>query len=476
MRNKYNQTFIVKGLLVLAFVFFIIELFYSEGSIYGGDSYTHYLFARWAFNHPDNLLNHWAKPLFTLFAAPFAFWGFKGIMLFNITTCALSTYFTIAIAQKLKYKNRPILIFFSTFAPIYILIMFSGLTEAFFSLLLIASIYFFIDKKYLIATIIISFIPFVRSEGTLFIAWFFVLLILKKRFKFIPFLFAGVVLYSVLGKFISGDLLWLIHQNPYTTTGSVYGSGSGLFYFQNIQNSFGWISFIFAIIGIISIIYFQFIRKTETIDQDEIRFNEFFVIGSSAIIYFAFHSIVWAYGWLSVLGDVRFMAGIVPLIALLALNGFNISTKKIKNQKWIISIGTLIAATIIATSLQKHVLPVKIEGQDRAMVEAIKWIKNSGIPYPKIIFYNPIVPVITDEDPFCRSKMQEKVANADIPERDIPKNTILIWDNHFAANEGRLSRNSLIGNPNFQLLKEVNSDTNNEDLDQKNSISIFIRK
>ncbi len=62
----------------------IFIVFYFNGTGNEADSINHFLYAHYAPPHPELYLNHWAKPLFTLLASPFAQFGFIGIKLFNI--------------------------------------------------------------------------------------------------------------------------------------------------------------------------------------------------------------------------------------------------------------------------------------------------------------------------------------------------------------------------------------------------------
>lgn len=464
-------------LLVFSTLLFMVLSIFSEGGLYGGDSYQHYLIAKYAFAHPENFLNHWGKPLFTLLASPFAYFGFHAMMLFNILVCASASYLTLLTARKLKLQNMPLSIVFTMFTPVYILLMFSGLTEAVFSLLLIASVYLFMNKKYIPVAILISLIPFVRSEGLMFVAWFFVLLLVKRQYKSIPFLLFGVLFYSLFGGFISGNFFWLISDNPYKASGSVYGHGSLFQYVVGVPSTFGVLVFLLAVLGLLVIgsAYFK------SGDQDEVKkevcFNELFVISLSAIGYFCFHSIVWWQGWLSVLGDPRFMAAIVPLVAVMGLKGFNTLVSLVSKTKLRMGITVTLAGVVIAVGLNRHQLPVRLKGEDKTVKQAADWMIVQGYDKNPVVFFNPIVPVLLDKDPFDPSQMQSSVSNPDKPEVGVRKNMIMVWDSHFSAFEGKIPLYQMLANPNYQLLKMVSPNPAFKifgDLDFQ--VAVFIRK
>ena len=103
--NFIKQTsFFYYSLAVIAILLLIVCLIF-EGTGGGGDSVFHFQYAKFAWQHPENFFNHWAKPLYTIFAFPFAQFGFVGIKVFNVLMSLVSTYFTYKILQHFKTAN-----------------------------------------------------------------------------------------------------------------------------------------------------------------------------------------------------------------------------------------------------------------------------------------------------------------------------------------------------------------------------------
>ena len=92
------------GLLVASFSYLLFAAFQSEGSYGGADSFMHYYFAKYAFEQPHLLLDHWGKPLFTLMSAPFAQLGFIGIRVFNILCGLSAAWLAFSSSRKLGIK------------------------------------------------------------------------------------------------------------------------------------------------------------------------------------------------------------------------------------------------------------------------------------------------------------------------------------------------------------------------------------
>jgi hypothetical protein len=70
-----------------------------NGTADEGDSVEHFLYAKYAFIHPENFVNHWAKPVFVWIAAPFAQLGFSGVKFLNVSCWALQLVFIVRIAR-----------------------------------------------------------------------------------------------------------------------------------------------------------------------------------------------------------------------------------------------------------------------------------------------------------------------------------------------------------------------------------------
>jgi hypothetical protein len=94
------------GLLLslISFLFLSVVAFSTNTTGDSGDSVMHYLFSRYAPEHPHLFFHHWAKPVFVLLSSPFSQFGFKGIMMFNILCITLTMYFSYRIAEYLELK------------------------------------------------------------------------------------------------------------------------------------------------------------------------------------------------------------------------------------------------------------------------------------------------------------------------------------------------------------------------------------
>ena len=295
----------LKGILFATFAFFIlccVIAFRYDGTGDTGDAVQHFQFAQYAFKHPENFFSHWAKPLFTLFAAPFAQFGFVGIKIFNSLNAALTLFLTYRIALKLRLSCAWLVFVILATCSQYFTLIFSGLTEHFSALLLVAVIWLFLRKKYAWATLIVSFLPFVRSEGLLLIGITALFLMAEKRGRVLPLLAVGHLVYSVAGWFFFHDLLWVFNRIPYASL-SAYGHGSWYHFIDRMYYATGLPQFCLWILGSLGGFFYLFSKK-ETPQYKRVWgliFGYFFVLLIA-------HSAFWYFGIFNSFGLARVMS------------------------------------------------------------------------------------------------------------------------------------------------------------------------
>lgn len=432
--------------IVSATITFILA-YLSEGTYESGDSINHFLIAKYAFKHPELLLDHWGKPFFTLLASPFAQFGFIGINTFNILCATTTGYIGYLLAQKLELKNAWLAPLFILFVPIYYVTLISGLTEPLFALVLIASICLYAYNKKNAAAIVLSVLPFIRTEGFLLLPILGVLLIKEKNAKAFLLLGTGTLIYSIIGGIYFNDFLWILHNNPYKGAKHIYGSGS-LFHFID-KNEF-ILGIPLVVLFILGVLFLFIDLKTTTTAKNELRF----LICLSFTVYFIAHSIFWWKGIVGSLGLIRVMAGVTPLAALLALLGFEKTTDWIQNAKIKMTVTLLISMAIIIMPFKQHAFPRPLGYEDKVVQQACEWVKDEKLTNNKIYYLYPYVAIFLNLDPFDKNKCD---AIWGLPAKEIknlPSGTLIIWDSHLAANEGGMALSSIHYPEEIKLLNK----------------------
>lgn len=463
MLNKISDK--IKLLLLLLGLFFLFFLlsFFASGTFDSGDGIRHYLVSRYSFKHPDLFLYSWGKPFFTLLSSPFSQFGLLGVNVFNIFCALLSSFLCFKIAKLLKLEYPFLVILFLCFTPIYFPTINSGLTEPFFGLILISSIYLMFRNNYFWATLLVSFLPFVRTEGNLILPFFFIILLYRKKFLFAPMLAFGTIAYSIVGYFYFKDIFWIKHQNPYTGSNyNIYGQGD-LFHFVNTHD-FIWgpgLGILF-LLGCVAAIFLLFsnVKKRNAEEQNNLfLFEELFLIYGSFFVYFIAHSVFWWKGLAGSLGLIRVLAGVMPCSALICLRGFNLIMLPFFQRNKFIEFGIIFVWLffILSNPFKQEYFPYKLDSEQVLVKEAGDWFKQSPFTKQKVYYLYPYLAHVLNVDSFDPNKVGElwglypSIKQWGIGV--IPDSSIVFWDGHFGPNECAIPLDSILNDPHFELIK-----------------------
>lgn len=446
-----NKTLAPVVLLITAIVLIVVQ-WLSTGVSGETDSITHYHFARYAFKYPAFFLNHWGKPLFTILAAPLSQFGYTGAIAFNLL-CGLSGgWFAYLIAKRMEYRHAWAAIIFTVFTPLYLFTMFSSLTEILFSLVLLIAIYLFVSKRFIWAAVIISLIPFARTEGVMYIILFIPALLWMKQYKAIPFLLTGFLFFSLIGIPQYNDFFWFFTQMPYSlNSSSLYGSGSFWYYFGMLDYTMNYPLLILGITGLAFMLVnlkkgLKSIRDVKTVTL-------YFLIMPAFFGFVLAQSYLWWKG-LGILASTRFMACVLPLSAIIAVSGFEWVMEKAKTSKIIyFLLGAFILSIVVYKPFTYGEVPRKTGINFAVMEKLTAWLKESPYKNHKAVYTDPMFPFYMDIDPYDQQRCFQvfNYENTD-PASMLQAGELLIWDAQFAGYEGRLSYDSLIKNNNLRLL------------------------
>jgi hypothetical protein len=417
------------GLLGTFFIVMFALAYFSEGTIESGDSYQHYIMSRYSFRHPQLFLDLWAKPFFTLLSAPFAQFGFLGINVFNILCAMLTGYFSYRIARMLDIKIPLLAVLFVVCAPVYFVVIISGLTEPLFGLVVIASIFLLMKGRRIEGAFLVSFLPMVRSEGNGLLLLFLLALLIRREWKAIPFLAAGTVLYSIIGYFYYKDILWIWHLHPYKGD-SIYGKGDLLHFVNRYEDILGTPLSILMLAGLITLIVK--LARSRQKPLHPFFTEEFFLIAGTFVLYVAGHSYVHWKGISGSSGTWRVLAGIMPVAGLLALRGFDAITSWLNNRIILYSIAALYTLWAVRLPFLQHEFPREPWIEEVPLAECADWIREQGMDSGKIYYFYPYLSYSLELDPYDTTR----AGNLWQLQETEKSGTLVIWDSHFGPESG----------------------------------------
>lgn len=447
-------------LILLFILFFCLYTILIPTHYDAGDSIQHYLLAKGSWLKPELFLDLWGKPVYTIIMSGFAQLGYVYVQFANITFTAATMFFAVQILRLLGYKNEWILIPFIIFSNINFVCINSGLTEPMFGFWLTFAAYLFIKERYIIGSIFVSFIPFVRAEGYIMLSLFLVILILRKQFKSIPLLGFAYILFSIIGSFVFKDVLWIKHQNPYNGDNiNEYGKGALTFFIQKFDYVFGYTLGFLIIIGLLySVIYW--IKKWQLKTLTKPYFLETqFLLFAPFVLYFAAHSYFWWRGGYDSYGLVRVFAGVAVSGAFIAYFGLQQLLDSITDNtaKKIVT-GSFIFFVICTPFVNPAYTLNGLRPELATVKQATDWAKkNVDTEHVKIYAQYPLVALELNCKTYNDKTYSYLWGLNDALLKDgtsiIPEGSLLFWDSGFAAREGKLPIETLSNNPSFTLLK-----------------------
>ena len=440
-----QSIYLALSIIVLIQVYLLL----FNGETYGGaDNIQHFQIAKYAFKYPELFLDLWGKPVYTGILAPFTLLGYKAAKGVNLLLAVCTLILTGKLSQKIFKDSSLFTILLIAFSPVYFFLMVTCLTEVLFSLVLVSAVYLFYKNKFALSAIVLSFIPFVRSEGLVLFPIFALVYILRKSYWPILMLSVGTVLFSLIGFFAFSDLLWILHRFPYSMGESVYGSGSLFHFVKSSPFIFGVPFLIFLILGLLYWLY-QIFRNFSLKDENLILF---IVIAGSWMGYFAAHSYVWWKGTGGSLGLTRVIGAVIPLAALTAVKGFEFISEKLKDKRISIGIISFLIVAQVFLLFRRNELPLKKDPIEKLIEASSDYLKQSPVT-GKVYYFNPEFIFQLGIDPYNQSKSNWGIGDKMQPSNSMGEGDILIWDAHFGPNEGGVVLDNLMNDPHLQLIK-----------------------
>lgn len=444
--------------LTAAGVLVTLLVILSSGAYQGGDTYQHFMIAKWAFKHPYLFLDHWGKPFFTALFAPASQLGYTAAKVLNTFLGFTAGWYTFLVAKHLRHKLAWPAALMMLCAPIYFVHLNSVMTEILFSTVIVVSTYWIMTQRWIAGAILLSFLPFVRTEGFVLIPFISLWFLLHR--KWLPFVLLGLgtIVYSVLGYlFYFHDILWVFHKNPYEVNVDFYGSGNWHHFISTNYVTWGVPMFIALCSG-----YYWLIRTWRRHVhhlEAEIK-KELWLVVLPATVFLLFHSLAWWLGKLASVGEIRVLASVMPLYAIIANRGLNwMNERFVHDAKKSLRFQTFFYILILVMPFLFFPLPMRRMRGQAVMHDVSHWLKENP-QQGRIWYYDPQIAFEADADPFEPGKIRPYFPKKDsLPSQRLLPGDILIWDTHFAANEGRTPIEQLQDTSSFQMIKRIEPET-----------------
>jgi len=450
---------------IAALVYTLLVLF-ANGVNGGADTFTHYQMSRYSWIHHDLLLNQWGKPVFTVLFSPIAQLGLQAIIWTNLALIFFEAFLVFKIAKRLDLSRSWLAPLLFLTCPVVFDNAVSSLTEIICALFLILFIHWSLRGKFFLGALILSFMPFARSEGFVILGVAAMFFFFTRRWKFIPVLAVGSVMMNLIGYWYTGIPLWIFDSNPYVNTDiTSYGSGSFFHFFIWAVPVFG-IGFLFLLKS--TWLNAHKIVNRLTIDWQSSVVSEdsksfilkhqviFWIILGSFWGYFMAHTVLWWQGMWASLGLLRVMfvvAAPMVLLALIELNKFLDGRPLLGSWKTINMIIVLLCGTAFGTNtliLGAVGAPVEYGIEEAVLNEMKGWMKAEGVTTQGCVFAgHSYVSLALDRDPFDYTKMNQLRSF-----KYAQKGDLIVWDGHYGPNEENTPIEMMERDTTLMFLKE----------------------
>lgn len=458
----------VKFLCLLFAGFWLLNIHFSaEVPADTGDGILHFFYSQASWQNPQLFLHHWGKPLFILLSSPFSQFGFTGLVLFNLLVFLLTCFIGFKILEQWKVPELlqallPLLLLIPNDSTITII---GGLTEPLFNLFIVVALYVLLKQKFIYFALIVSCLPFLRSEGQLGIVIALFILAAIKEFKAIPFLITGFLIYSVAGIFVYSDFLWYFTKSPYHMSDDIYGQGNWYHYFIYYKNYIGLSGLILFLISLISVCVLISRKNWDALKWKELLFSYGIFFG----ILFA-HVYFWANGKNGSIGLTRVATQGLPAFIILNLYFTSVLLHKKNRVLAGFSVAGIIALANIIWSNQSF--PIKANPLERSIFQAAEYIRNNKDSNQQVFYEYPLFAFAYGDNPEFNFTNDRNLINKG-PESAKPGDFV-IRDSHFGPNKKGLSLVEINKNPELVLIAEfISSEQINDEKGETEGVKIY---
>jgi len=424
----------------------------------GQDSWNHFLYARWCLKHPHLMLDLWAKPFFTILAAPFAQISIQAVYLLNVAATLGAAWMTYLTGRKLGMRNPWILILLFGLQPVVLANVYSALTEPTNALVLSVILYLFATHRFKTALIVASFLPLIRSEGLVMIACITPFVIARGQWKNLFWLVSGTLVFAVLGAIITKEWNYFFEHNPYIKfekEGAFDpGHGSMLHYLQSQRFITGIMITGLMVISIILGIQYLISRWKKKAPHEMSRM----LIWIWLPLFFGYgfvHSFIWWTGTMGSHGLSRVFMAVAPVSALIAqfaihrMLAFDLRAMNIA-LKILVTLGCF----FIAFPGAEMPFPwnwgsqasIKESPGNAAISRAMNYIDSAGLRGHPLVHQLPQINVKKDWDPFADYANVKSATTFYINSIDkrpghdwLPDSAVVLWDNFHARRDAAMS-------------------------------------
>jgi len=388
------------------------------------DGGNHFLFARWAWVHPELFVGVWSRPGFTFLYSFPALLGYPAAKLFTALVAGACAWHTWKAAIDLGLARPWLSIPLLFFQPVFLLLSSETMTEPLFALILVVGIRLHLAGRVKAGMIAASALILTRPEGFVLAAvWAGWVLIdprdprpRRRRVLSLSWLGTGAAAWWLSALAITGEPLFILRTWPHgwSTLTVIYGTGPLWDYALRLPEVIGPLLLIPFILGVA---------------DSRVR-----IAAVMALTVFVMHSVLWWMGAFGTAGLPRYMVTVSPAIAILSLAGWNAIADRLAHRRLLSGTAVLVVSAVFSL--------LYVDGwtasRDAPAVEEarLEFLKNPR-PVRRLVWSQAYMAILFEVDPWSSPAWGDRARNLEII-AGLPPQTLVFWDD-------------LIGPAHFQL-------------------------
>lgn len=392
------------------------------------DGVTHYLYSRFAFENPAYFADVWGRPVRMLIhALPAHFFGLHGVRAASLVCVLLTAWIVYRIAKKLEWKSPAYAAFFLLIQPLLFLHSFSELTEVPFALLGALALWTLLTRHWWLFALICGAMPASRPEGAGFVLLAIAMLLLHRKWYWLPLVGLPVLIWNTYGWIMWGSdagpwHLWLVNQFPYSAK-SLYAAGPIYRFLAVLPFVVSPIAVPAILIGSWGLLTSHLPRSKSFLHDLEAQTQLLIVAIPWGIL--CVHSYLHYSGKMSSSGEPRYLLAAAPFWALLAARGWTMIVDRFRLPKPALIAG-LAACIPILVNLTYPVVPIKRQPDALLCEEIAQWYADSpyATSHPIVYGTHPLVYLYTDRP--IQDIRARVIANP-------PKGAFFVFDSLYAS-------------------------------------------
>lgn len=421
---------------------------------YQQDGGFHFLYARWAFENPYNVVDVWGRPLFTtLYALP-AQLGYPLAKLLTVVVCLATAWNAARLAAALGLRRAELAVPLLFLQPSFLLLCPETMTEPLFALVLVLALRLHHAGRVGPGMWVASLLPLARPEGFFVgVLWgAFVLLdpragatVVRRGLGALR-LAAGTAAWWVASVIITRRPLYLRDNwPPNWGVGFTYGTGPLWQYVVNHHELLAGPMVVLFLVGLVALV----------------RARRALLPLSALLLVAGLHSVFFHYGLFGSVGYARYLVCVSVPMALACLAGWNAVADRAGALPR--ALRAAVAAGAILWAGVHSLIYVDAFGSSRdawAVRETYDWFLAHPRPVKKLVTSQAYMRILFDRNPRetlpWADPEKKPEANLELL-RAAPSGTLVFWDAHTGPQFHRVGPAEL-ERAGFELLRRQGYD------------------